>query len=198
MAPRYLIIRKMVRKRRSRGDRNECWSTITPAVDFQGLTSFPCAFSHIPFSMTKTKRRRKLQKQAVREIKKFQEKGKHATKQLIAKSCFRRLAREIASGYKTDLRFREEALDGLQEAAETQIVRLLSNANKVAVAEGRMTLQAKDLQIAKSIMEDSEINIPARAVRFVADEDDEDGEDGEDGEDSENEDDEGYVVVNRA
>ena len=84
---------------------------------------------------------------------------------MIAKSCFRRLARDIANGYKHGLRFREEALDGLQEAVETQIVRLLANANKVAVAEGRMTLQSKDLHIAKSIMEDSKINIPARVAR---------------------------------
>lgn len=142
---------------------------------------------HTPFCtdliMPKAKRRRSLQKQAIREIRKFQDKGKFATKQLIAKSCFRRLARGIAADYKRDLRFREDALDGLQEAVESQIVRLLANANKVAVAEGRMTLQPKDLAIAKSIMEDSEINIPARervprdAIAEADDEDDEDKED---------------------
>ena len=140
--------------------------------------------------MPKTKRRRSLQKQAIREIKKFQDKGKFATKQLIAKSCFRRLAREIAAQHSWGLRFREEALDGLQEAAETQIVRLLSNANKVAVAEGRMTLQPKDLQIAKSIMEDSKINIPARVAKLMADDDEDD--------DDKDEDEDGYVVVNQA
>ena len=140
---------------------------------------------HTPFLanliMPKTKRRRSLQKQAIREIRKFQDKGKFATKQLIAKSCFRRLARDIAGNYRNGLRFREEALDGLQEAVESQIVRLLANANKVAVAEGRMTLQPKDLAIAKSIMEDSEINIPARervSRAAVAADDDDDDEDG--------------------
>ena len=134
--------------------------------------------------MPKSRRRRSLQKQAIREIKKFQGKGKFATKQLIAKSCFRRLVREIATNYNMGLRFREEALDGLQEAAETQIVRLLSNANKVAVAEGRMTLQPKDMQIAKSIMEDSEIKIAVQKRSPTSQE----GEDEDENED-------GYVLV---
>lgn len=145
--------------------------------------------------MPKTKRRRSLQKQAIREIKKFQNKGKFATKQLIAKSCFRRLARGIAADYRNGLRFREDALDGLQEAVESQIVRLLANANKVAVAEGRMTLQPKDLAIAKSIMEDSEINIPARErVARVADAE----EVGDVDDDDEEEDEDGYVLVHAA
>ena len=144
--------------------------------------------------MPKTRRRRSLQKQAIREIRKFQDKGKFATKQLIAKSCFRRLARGIAAENSYGLRFREEALDGLQEAVETQIVRLLANANKIAVAEGRMTLQPKDMAIAKSIMEDSEINIPARE-RVLPDSTAEEAGGPEEDED-EDEDDEGdYVLV---
>jgi histone H3/H4 len=152
--------------------------------------------------MPKVKRRRSLQKQAIREIRKFQDKGKFATKQLIAKSCFRRLARGIAADYHYGLRFREDALDGLQEAVESQIVRLLANANKVAVAEGRMTLQPKDLAIAKSIMEDSEINIPAReriarvAVAEAVDDDDDDDDNEQD--DDDDEEDEGYVLVHAA
>lgn len=150
--------------------------------------------------MPKSRRRRSLQRQAIREIKKFQDKGKFATKQLIAKSCFRRLAREIAENYNTGLRFREDALDGLQEAAETQIVKLLANANKVAVAEGRMTLQSKDVKIAKSIMEDSKINIPHRVVASAAEErsakkhhEEEEEEEDEEADTDEDEDD--YVVV---
>jgi len=144
--------------------------------------------------MPKSKRRRSLQKQALREIKKFQDKGKFATKQLIAKSCFRRLTRGIAAKYHHGLRFREDALDGLQEAAETQIVRLLANANKVAVAEGRMTLHPKDLAIAKSIMENSDINIPARksvssAVAAKAVENNEEVTEEEDNDDKDKDDD---------
>ena len=148
--------------------------------------------------MPKSRRRRSLQRQAIREIKKFQDKGKFATKQLIAKSCFRRLAREIAGKYNTGLRFREDALDGLQEAAETQIVKLLANANKVAVAEGRMTLQSKDVKIAKSIMEDSKINIPRRVVASAeaqrSAEDQEDVEEEEEEADTDDDEDD-YVKV---
>lgn len=150
-------------------------------------------------AMPKTKRRRSLQKQAIREIRKFQDKGKFATKQLIAKSCFRRLARGIAAENSHGLRFREEALDGLQEAVETQIVRLLANANKIAVAEGRMTLQPKDMAIAKSIMEGSEINIPARESGlqdFTAEEAEAPDEDVDDDVDDDQEDNESdYVLV---
>lgn len=145
--------------------------------------------------MPKTRRRRSLQRQAIREIKKFQDKGKFATKQLIAKSCFRRLAREIAQEYKHNLRFREDALDSLQEAAESQIVRLLANANKVAVAEGRMTLQHKDIKIAKSIMEDSEINIPHRVVESATLQADDEEEEGEKEEGADSDDEEGDFVV---
>ena len=154
-------------------------------------------------NMPKSRRRRSLQRQAIREIKKFQDKGKFATKQLIAKSCFRRLAREIAQDYKPGLRFREDALDGLQEAAETQIVKLLANANKVAVAEGRMTLQSKDVRIAKSIMEDSKINIPRRVVasaaaqRSAEDKEDEEEEEEEEEEEAytDDDDEDDYVKV---
>ena len=157
--------------------------------------------------MPKTRRRRSLQKQAIREIRKFQDKGKFATKQLIAKSCFRRLARGIAAENSYGLRFREEALDGLQEAVETQIVRLLANANKIAVAEGRMTLQPKDMAIAKSIMEDSEINIPTRETTVLdaaveeaeaLDRDDDEINEineGEESDESDESDDGGYVLV---
>lgn len=88
----------------------------------------------------------------------------------------------------------------MQEAAETQIVKLLANANKVAVAEGRMTLQSKDVKIAKSIMEDSKINIPRRvaasaeAQRSAEDQEDEEEEE-EEVEEADTDDEDDYVKV---
>lgn len=103
--------------------------------------------------MPKVKRRRSIQRSALREIRKYQDKGKHATRNLVPKSCFNRLAREIANeGAWGKLRFREDAMSCLQEATESYITNLLKNANKIAAAQGRLTLQNVDLQLAKSIL----------------------------------------------
>lgn len=89
----------------------------------------------------------------------------------------------------------------MQEAAETQIVKLLANANKVAVAEGRMTLQSKDVKIAISIMEDSKIDIPRRVVasaaeqRSAEEQEDDDEEEEEEEEEADTDDEDDYVKV---
>ena len=104
--------------------------------------------------MPKVKRRRSIQRSALREIRKYQDKGKHATKNLVPKSCFNRLAREIGEKYNCleKLRFREDAMSCLQEATESFITDLLRNANKIAAAQGRLTLQNVDLKLARSIL----------------------------------------------
>ena len=108
---------------------------------------------------TRVKRRRSIQRSAIREIKKYQDKGKYAVKNLVPKSCFNRLARDIARNqYFKEFRFREDAMNSLQEAAESYITNLLKNANKIAVAQGRMTLQSIDMQLANSILTNTDID----------------------------------------
>ena len=53
---------------------------------------------------------------------------------LIRKLPFQRLVREIAQDYKTDLRFRSEAVLALQEAAEIYLVHLFEDTNLAAVS----------------------------------------------------------------
>ncbi len=64
------------------------------------------AFTHVEFAS------------AIREIRQYQK----STDLLLRKAPFQRLVREIAQGAMDDLRFKESALEGLQEAAEAYLV----------------------------------------------------------------------------
>ena len=81
------------------------------------------------------------------EIRKYQK----STQSLIPKLPFRRLVREIAQNEKQDIRMQETALEALQEAAETYLVRLLDDANLCALHARRITLMPRDIQLARRI-----------------------------------------------
>ena len=84
---------------------------------------------------------------ALAEIRKYQK----STQSLIPKLPFRRLVREIAQSEKQDIRMQETALEALQEAAETYLVRLLDDANFCALHARRVTLMPRDIQLARRI-----------------------------------------------
>ena len=84
---------------------------------------------------------------ALREIRKYQK----SVNLLIKKIPFQRLVREIASEYKSDVRFNSLALLGLQEAAEAFIVDLFDNANLCAIHAKRVTVMPRDLQLARRL-----------------------------------------------
>ena len=84
---------------------------------------------------------------ALRDIRKFQK----STDQLIQKLPFRRLVRELALDIDNQKRFQESALRAIQEAAEAYIVSLLEEANLCAIHAKRITIQPKDLQLAKRL-----------------------------------------------
>jgi histone H3/H4 len=50
----------------------------------------------------------------------------------IPKMAFRRLVEEIASGFKSDLRFQPDGLDALQESAETVLTEHFERCAQVA------------------------------------------------------------------
>ena len=52
---------------------------------------------------------------------------------------------------KQDIRLQETALEALQEAAETYLVRLLDDANLCALHARRVTLMPRDIQLARRI-----------------------------------------------
>jgi len=71
---------------------------------------------------------------ALREIRKYQK----SSELLIRKLPFQRLVREIASDFKTDLRFQSSAIAALQEASEAYLVGLFEDTNLCAVHAKRV------------------------------------------------------------
>ena len=84
---------------------------------------------------------------ALREIRKYQK----STDLLIRKMPFQRLVREIAHIFKFDVRFQSTAVLAIQEAAEAFIVQLFADANLCAIHASRVTVQAKDMQLARRL-----------------------------------------------
>ena len=87
---------------------------------------------------------------ALREIRRYQK----STDLLIRKLPFQRLVREIAADFKNDLRFQESAILALQEAAEAYLVSLFEDTNLCALHAKRVTIQPKDIQLARRIRGD--------------------------------------------
>ena len=84
---------------------------------------------------------------ALKDIRHFQK----TTALLIHRLPFQRLVREIAQGYKTDLRFQSAAVLCLQEAAEAYLVGLFEDTNLCAIHAKRVTIMPKDIQLARRI-----------------------------------------------
>ena len=84
---------------------------------------------------------------ALCDIRHFQK----STALLIRKLPFRRLVREIAQDFKTDLWFQSAAILCLQEAAEVYLVSLFEDTNLCAIHARRVTIMPKDIQLARRI-----------------------------------------------
>lgn len=86
---------------------------------------------------------------ALREIRKYQK----STELLIKKLPFQRLVREIAGELTNgkNLRFQSSAIGALQESAEAYLVALFEDTNLAAIHAGRVTIQQKDIRLARRI-----------------------------------------------
>lgn len=84
---------------------------------------------------------------ALREIRRYQK----STELLIRKLPFQRLVREIAQDFKTDLRFQSSAVMALQESAEAYLVSLFEDTNLAAIHAKRVTIQPKDIALARRL-----------------------------------------------
>jgi histone H3 len=87
---------------------------------------------------------------ALREIRKYQK----STDMLLRKLPFQRLMREVAQQFKTDLRFEKGAAKVLQSAAEEYLVSVFSDSNLNSIHAGRVTILAKDMDLATKIRRD--------------------------------------------
>lgn len=81
---------------------------------------------------------------ALREVRKYQ----NSTDLLIARAPFRRLVREICMNLKDSIRIQSSALDAIQEATESYITGVLTDANLCTIHAKRVTLFSKDLHLA--------------------------------------------------
>ena len=84
---------------------------------------------------------------ALKDIRKYQK----TTELLITRLPFQRLCREIAQDYKVDIRFKPSAVMALQEAAEAYLVSLFEDTNLAAIHAKRVTIQPKDLALARRL-----------------------------------------------
>jgi len=84
---------------------------------------------------------------ALREIRRYQK----STDLLIRKLPFQRLVREIANGFKHDLRFQSTAILALQEASESYITSLMEDTNLCAIHANRVTIMPGDMKLARRI-----------------------------------------------
>ncbi|KAK3366384.1 histone-fold-containing protein, partial [Podospora didyma] len=84
---------------------------------------------------------------ALREIRRYQK----STELLIRKLPFQRLVREIAQEFKNDLRFQSSAIGALQESVESYLVSLFEDTNLCAIHAKRVTIQSKDMQLARRL-----------------------------------------------
>jgi histone H3/H4 len=93
------------------------------------------------------KRRFRPGTRALLEIRKYQ----RSTDVLLSRAAFARVVREIAQQFAFDLRWQPLAVEALQEAAEAVLVRLFEDANLCAIHARRVTVQPRDMQLAKRI-----------------------------------------------
>jgi histone H3 len=70
---------------------------------------------------------------------------------LIRKLPFQRLVREIAHDIKPDVRFQSSAIGAIQEAAEAYLVSIFEDTNLCAIHAKRVTIQSKDIQLARRL-----------------------------------------------
>ena len=83
----------------------------------------------------------------LREIQRYQK----STELLMCKLLFQHLVCKILQGYGVGYRVTLAMMLALQEAAEVYLVQLLEDSNLCAIHAKRVTIQPKDMQLARRI-----------------------------------------------
>ena len=91
---------------------------------------------------------------ALREIRRYQK----STDLLVPRAPFQRLVRNICADLDHELRFQSQALLALQEATEAYVVGVFEDTNLCAIHAKRMTIQKKDMDLARRIRGDRNID----------------------------------------
>ena len=85
----------------------------------------------------------------LREIKKQQKN----TNNIIPSTPFKRLVREVAQDHGEFL-FEAKAFDALQESAETFLIDVFRDTNKLAIHRGCQTVEPRDMKLALALRRD--------------------------------------------
>lgn len=117
------------------------------AIMRKKMTPKTKAMSKPAVSSVKKKRRFHPGTKALRDIRRYQK----TTDLLLRRAGFQRLVREIAQGYKADIRFQPSGILALQEAAESYIVGLFEDTQHCAIHAKRVTIMPKDMALARRI-----------------------------------------------
>lgn len=88
---------------------------------------------------------------ALREIRRYQK----TTDLLLRKLPFARYVREVAQGFKTDLRFQASAISALQEGSEAFLVAIMEYSNLCAIHAKRVTIMPKDFSLVARVKYDA-------------------------------------------
>ena len=86
----------------------------------------------------------------LREVKRYQK----TVDMLLPRASFQRVVRAITMEMDHTLRFQSQALQALQEASEAYIVGLFEDTNLCAIHAKRVTVQRKDMDLARRIRGD--------------------------------------------
>ncbi len=81
------------------------------------------------------------------EIRKYQ----RSTQLLIRKAPFCRLVKEVTQVFHHTLRWRVDAIEALQVAAEDFLIKLMEDANCCAIHAKRVTIFPRDIHLARRI-----------------------------------------------
>ena len=115
------------------------------AVAQKGRKGIP--MKHIAAKPAIKPRKPENERGALNEIRKYQ----RSTELLMRKAPFNRLVREIAQGFKKDVRFGGDAITALMEGAEYYIVQKFEKYNLYAIHAKRVTIMPKDMRLDEEI-----------------------------------------------
>ena len=97
----------------------------------------------------KKRRKRKAATNALREIRREQKR----THNIIPVAPFNRLVQELSEPYKKGLRFKSQAYAAFHTACEDYLIKVFTDANKIAIHSRRETVQPKDIKLAVDMAE---------------------------------------------
>ena len=98
---------------------------------------------------------------ALREIKRYQK----SIDLLVPRAAFARLVRNICHDLTDEMRFTSDALRALQESSEAYIVGVFEDTNLCAIHAKRATIYKKDMDLARRIRGDRNVDFTSHAAR---------------------------------